>query len=94
MTGTGAVQVHALVSGVVQGVGYRAGVACEAKRLGLNGWVRNLPDGRVELVADGESRAVEALLIWCRRGPALAVVSGFETSQRPTQGLRGFEVLR
>lgn len=94
MSVIGAVQVFARVSGVVQGVGYRAGVAREAQRLGLSGWVRNLPDGRVELLAEGDSRAVEALLTWCRRGPALAVVSGIETEQRPPQALRGFEVRR
>jgi acylphosphatase len=67
-------RVHLLVSGIVQGVAFRAYTVDEARRLGLAGWVRNLPDGRVELEAEGERRAVEALAAWCRRGPPAAQV--------------------
>lgn len=60
---------HVLLSGLVQGVGFRWGTVQEARRLGARGWVRNLPDGRVEAHVQGEPEAVEALLDWMRRGP-------------------------
>ena len=67
--------VHYLVSGRVQGVYYRASAQREAQRLGLTGWVRNLPDGRVELMASGPSGAMEELRQWLHNGPPRAVVS-------------------
>lgn len=65
---------RALVTGGVQGVGYRAACAREAARLGVGGHARNLPDGRVEVVASGEAESVGALVEWCRTGPAGARV--------------------
>jgi acylphosphatase len=70
----GLARVHLLVSGLVQGVAFRASTVQEARRLGLRGWVRNLPDGRVEAEAEGERAALEALAAWCRRGPPAARV--------------------
>ena len=63
-----------IVSGLVQGVAFRAATMDEARRLGLSGWVRNLPDGRVEAEAEGDRAAVEALVAWCRVGPPAARV--------------------
>ena len=71
---------HLLVSGIVQGVGYRAFADRAARELGLTGWVRNLDDGRVEIYAEGESPALEAFESRCRRGPRSAEVSGLESS--------------
>lgn len=71
--------VHALVSGQVQGVGYRQGCRQTARSLGLVGWVRNLADGRVELFAQGSDDGVDRLLDWVWAGPAGARVSGVET---------------
>jgi acylphosphatase len=68
------VRVHVLVSGQVQGVGFRYATVDEARRLGVRGWVRNLPDGRVEAEAEGERAAVEALVRYLERGPPLARV--------------------
>jgi acylphosphatase len=61
-------RIRALVSGRVQGVCFRAETQKQASRLGLTGWVRNLPDGHVELLAEGEEQRVRALIAWCRTG--------------------------
>ncbi len=73
-------RVRILVSGLVQGVAFRAYTVDEARRLGVAGWVRNLADGRVEVEAEGEQRALEALVAWCRRGPPAAVVDDVEAT--------------
>jgi len=62
------------VNGVVQGVGFRDALRDEALRLGVSGWVRNRVDGSVEALLQGDEAAVEQLLDWARRGPALARV--------------------
>lgn len=67
-------RVRVLVSGRVQGVWYRETCRREAERLGVAGWVRNRPDGRVEIEAEGPRPAVDALVGWARRGPPRAVV--------------------
>ncbi|GAB3671960.1 acylphosphatase [Salinisphaera aquimarina] len=66
---------HFTVSGRVQGVGFRAATCDTARRLGLNGWVRNLADGRVEIMASGEQTALDSLRDWLGDGPTLARVS-------------------
>ena len=73
-------QVHVFVSGMVQGVGFRHATYRQALKLGLRGWVRNLADGRVEAVIQGERAALEKLLAWCEHGPALARVDRVETA--------------
>jgi acylphosphatase len=79
-----------LVSGRVQGVWFRGSCRAGAERLGVAGWVRNLPDGRVEAVFEGEDDAVEAMLAWCRTGPPLAVVVDVEVVDEPVRGETGF----
>lgn len=71
--------VHITVSGHVQGVGYRQGCRSTARKLGLVGWVRNLPDGRVEAFAQGASDDVDRLLDWLWAGPSGARVVGVES---------------
>ena len=71
-------RVRAVVRGRVQGVGFRASTQDEGERLGLSGWVRNLPDGSVELEAEGPRALLEALLAWCAVGPPGARVVGVE----------------
>ena len=88
-----AARVHLLVSGRVQGVFYRQSAAAEARRLGLRGWVRNLPDGRVEAEAEGGRAALEALMSWCRRGPPEARVDQLTARWGEPRGdLAGFEI--
>lgn len=83
------VRVALVVSGRVQGVAFRQSTAEEAARLGLTGFVRNLPDGRVEAEAEGERAAVERLVAWCRRGPPLARVDDVAVSWQEATGATG-----
>lgn len=65
---------HLRIEGRVQGVWFRESMRREAERLGVTGWVRNLPDGSVEAVVQGSVEAVDALLVWSRTGPPMARV--------------------
>ena len=67
-----------IVSGKVQGVFFRASAREEALRLGLRGWAKNLPDGRVEVIAAGDGAALEDLAAWLREGPPMARVEDLE----------------
>lgn len=79
-------RVHIYVSGRVQGVMYRARAEEKALALGVTGWVRNLPDGRVEAILEGAASRVEEMLRWCRQGPRDAVVEDVEVLQEPYTG--------
>jgi acylphosphatase len=68
-------RIHIIVYGDVQGVFFRAGTVSEARKLGLRGWVRNVDDGSVELVAEGNRTDLQRLLEWCSHGPEGALVS-------------------
>lgn len=86
-------RVHALISGRVQGVWYRQSTFEKATSLGVYGWVRNLPDGRVELLAEGSKPALEALLAWAHEGPPMATVENVETNwETHTGDFRNFRV--
>jgi acylphosphatase len=88
-----AIRVHMFISGRVQGVFYRSSSRRKALELGLTGWVRNLPDGRVEIVVEGEEDQVEKLIDWCRKGPPSADVKGLEIKQEPpTHEFKRFSV--
>ena len=86
------VRCRVVVSGRVQGVYYRDTCQRVAAGLGVSGWVRNRPDGTVEVVAEGERGAVDALLDWCRQGPPRAHVVGIEVTDEPVAAERGFRV--
>jgi len=74
------------VRGRVQGVGFRASAAHEARRLGVTGWVRNLPDGSVELEARGPAAAVDALCAWLGHGPRGARVTRVDVHEASATG--------
>ncbi|MDH4872969.1 acylphosphatase [Pseudomonas sp. BN515] len=86
--------LHGYVSGKVQGVYYRQSTQEQADRLDLDGWVRNLADGRVEVLLEGEEDAVRELAGWLEQGPAEAKVTGVELQEQPLQGITGFIVRR
>jgi acylphosphatase len=79
-------RVHVFVSGKVQGVFFRTSTKDEADELGLSGWVRNLQDGRVEAVFEGEEGKVEKMVEWCRKGPEYARVTGVEVIPEAYKG--------
>lgn len=79
-------RVHALVTGRVQGVAFRASTQQMAIGLGLRGWVRNLADGRVEFCAEGTAEQLETMLDWARSGPPLARVDGIELTRLEATG--------
>ena len=83
---------HFLVSGQVQGVFFRASAESAARRLGLTGWVRNLRDGRVELVACGEAAPLEELERWLWQGPPRARVTEVKVQETVAQSFDGFFV--
>ena len=86
-------RVRLTISGLVQGVWYRASAREQAQALGLSGWVRNAPGGRVEAAAEGEADAVDAFVAWCRRGPIHARVTGVQVTPEDCTGEeRGFYV--
>ncbi len=86
-------RVHLLVSGRVQGVFYRAECESIALSLGLSGFVRNLPDGRVEAVFEGNDSDVDSAVDRCRSGSKLARVEEVEVEETPPSGGRGFRIL-
>lgn len=75
------VRIHAFVSGFVQGVNFRYYTQKKAKELGITGWVRNLKDGRVEVVAEGDKYAIEEFIRFFKTGPPLAKVLSCEVEK-------------
>jgi len=73
--------VHAIISGRVQGVFFRMETRRAAERFGVNGWVRNCPDGTVEAVFEGESGKVDQMIDWCKKGPPMASVSDIKIDE-------------
>jgi acylphosphatase len=86
--------LHGYVSGRVQGVFFRQATADHAERLALDGWVRNLSDGRVEVLLEGEEAAVRELAAWLEQGPPKAKVTAVALEEQTLQGIAGFIVRR
>jgi acylphosphatase len=86
------VRYRVLVSGLVQGVGFRDACRRTAERQGVSGWARNLPDGSVEAVFEGPAEAVDTLVEWARHGPRFAVVKDVRVQAEPPEGISGFQI--
>ena len=80
------IRAHVIVTGKVQGVFYRAETSAKAKRLNITGWVRNLPDGRVEAVFEGEEVNVRKIIEFCRHGPPNAYVVNLNVKRQEWAG--------
>jgi acylphosphatase len=85
-------RTRVVVSGLVQGVFFRDSCRREAMAAGVSGWVRNRSDGAVEAVFEGDERAVQRLVAWCRHGPPHAQVEKLTTYDEAPEGLAGFRV--
>jgi acylphosphatase len=83
--------VHVTIGGRVQGVGFRYATAARARARDVSGWVRNNADGTVDAAFEGTPEAVEALVAWCRRGPAGARVDDVTVETEEPNGERGFQ---
>ena len=87
-------RAHVLISGRVQGVWFRASTRDKAKELGIKGWVRNTPDGKVEAVFEGPREKVEEIIKWCHKGPVLARVTNVEVKwEKPKNELEDFKII-
>ena len=87
-------RAHVFVTGRVQGVSYRANTRDAARDAGVDGWVKNLDDGRVEAVFEGEEESVERMVEWCHEGSPAADVEGVDAEYGDPEGVSGFEVRR
>ena len=88
-------RVELLISGMVQGVGFRYFAYQKGQRLGLTGWVRNLPDGRVQVLAEGEESVLEEFIAELKAGPNFSRVQDIEINwSEPTGQFSSFEVTR
>jgi acylphosphatase len=88
------VRCHLWVKGRVQGVWFRGSCAEQGRLLGVSGWARNLPDGRVEVLAQGDKEAVDRLVEWCHQGPPTARVTRVEIQYEVVgEAIDGFAVL-
>lgn len=85
-------RAHLYIRGRVQGVWFRGSMVAQAEELGLDGWVRNLPDGRVEAVVEGRSDAVDSLVAWSHQGPPAARVDAVDVHDEPPCGEAPFHM--
>lgn len=84
---------HIIVKGKVQGVFYRRSTYKKAMELSVDGWVRNLENGDVEIEAEGAPEAISELIAWCGEGPKNAVVSAIESQEITPKGHSGFSII-
>ncbi len=91
---SGGRHVKVVVSGIVQGVFFRASAQREAARLGVSGFVKNQPDGSVYIEAEGSDEQLEAFITWCRHGPEMARVDQCAVNSGKLQGFKDFEIRR
>lgn len=87
-------RAHVFVDGTVQGVFYRANTRDAARERGVDGWVKNLDDGRVEAVFEGDEADVAAIVEWCHDGSPAASVESVDVEYEEPQGVDGFKIRR
>ena len=87
MTITG---IHLIISGMVQGVGFRFSTRQKASELGITGRVRNIRGGRLECIAEGDKEVIEKFIDWCRKGPPAASVESVQTINRKVKDSRAY----
>lgn len=85
--------LRCIITGRVQGVGYRANAQQQAIQLGIAGWIRNLPDGRVEALIYGEIPAIQTMQQWLSSGPLLARVNSIEVEEADYEGDGRFDII-
>lgn len=87
-------KLRIMISGDVHGVGFRVMTQHRSRRLDVNGWVRNNPDGTVEAVFEGEDKAVEDMVEWCKKGPPTSYVEKVEIIEEKYSGeYKSFEIV-
>ena len=87
------IRMRLFASGRVQGVLYRRSAQAKARKLGIAGWARNLIDGRVEMLCEGEEKNIQEFLQWAKKGPFFARVSNMEAQEEEYQGeFASFEI--
>ena len=86
--------MHLVVSGKVQGVFFRASCVDAARKSGISGWVRNMPDGRVEIIASGTHTHIDEFVKWCGHGPSGARVDDLQVEEKAFQSFENFTILR
>jgi len=86
-------RVRLVITGRIQGVGFRCATLAAAEKLVLAGWVRNQREGKVEAVFEGPEAAIAAMVAWCREGPPAASVVEVQVIYEVPVGLQGFEIL-
>lgn len=87
------IRFHVFISGKVQGVSYRFYTEKQAQALGVNGWVRNLADHRVEAVFEGQENAVKNMVKWCNQGSPAAIVKEVISYEEIPEGIKGFRIV-
>jgi acylphosphatase len=86
--------VHLLIKGKVQGVFFRATAKDIADEMAISGWVRNTPDGDVEIIAAGSQQNIDRFVEWCKHGPEKAIVTNVSITQKEDQRFERFKILR
>ena len=85
--------VHLIISGKVQGVFFRANTRQKASDLGLKGYAKNLKDKTVEVVAQGEEKNIDELVIYIKQGPGIAKVNDIKITHKMPKNFKGFEII-
>ena len=85
--------IHLVVSGRVQGVSFRANVRDKANELGLKGYTKNLKNGNVEVIAEGDEEKIKELTEFIKKGPGIASVSGIQVNHKLPENFKSFEII-